>query len=68
MDFSLAPEALNISAVPDLLILPSDFKYFVKVSGDAPMPNYFSVPTSIANSNKKKIWLQDAIIKVEDSI
>ncbi|XWS69192.1 hypothetical protein CRYUN_Cryun04dG0158500 [Craigia yunnanensis] len=64
LDFSLAPEALNISAVPDLLILPSDFKYFVKVSGDATMPNYFSVPTSISNSNKKKIWLQDAIIKV----
>ncbi|XP_022776257.1 DNA polymerase alpha subunit B-like isoform X7 [Durio zibethinus] len=31
LDFSLAPEALNISSVPDLLILPSDIKYFVKV-------------------------------------
>ncbi|XWS63814.1 hypothetical protein CRYUN_Cryun06bG0134300 [Craigia yunnanensis] len=54
LDFSLAPEALNISSVRDLLILPSDIKYFVKVSGDAPMPNYFSVPASISNSNKKK--------------
>ncbi|GMI90207.1 DNA polymerase alpha 2, EMBRYO DEFECTIVE 2814 [Hibiscus trionum] len=31
IDFSLAPEALHISSVPDLLILPSDIKYFVKV-------------------------------------
>ncbi|XVF85182.1 hypothetical protein PTKIN_Ptkin17bG0097900 [Pterospermum kingtungense] len=31
LDFSLAPEALHISLVPDLLILPSDIKYFVKV-------------------------------------
>ncbi|XVE85256.1 hypothetical protein DITRI_Ditri17bG0077500 [Diplodiscus trichospermus] len=31
LDFSLAPEALHISSVPDLLILPSDIKYFVKV-------------------------------------
>ncbi|KAG8493090.1 hypothetical protein CXB51_010645 [Gossypium anomalum] len=31
MDFSLATEALHISSVPDLLILPSDIKYFVKV-------------------------------------
>ncbi|XP_039055588.1 DNA polymerase alpha subunit B-like isoform X2 [Hibiscus syriacus] len=31
MDFSLAPEALQISSVPELLILPSDIKYFVKV-------------------------------------
>ncbi|KAK8691555.1 hypothetical protein V6N13_075061 [Hibiscus sabdariffa] len=31
MDFSLAPEALGISSVPELLILPSDIKYFVKV-------------------------------------
>ncbi|KAA3453290.1 DNA polymerase alpha subunit B-like isoform X1 [Gossypium australe] len=31
MDFSLASEALHISSVPDLLILPSDIKYFVKV-------------------------------------
>ncbi|KAK8490467.1 hypothetical protein V6N12_005441 [Hibiscus sabdariffa] len=31
MDFSLAPEALHISSVPDILILPSELKYFVKV-------------------------------------
>ncbi|KAB2031853.1 hypothetical protein ES319_D05G332800v1 [Gossypium barbadense] len=31
MDFSFASEALHISSVPDLLILPSDIKYFVKV-------------------------------------
>ncbi|KAB2084340.1 hypothetical protein ES319_A05G327800v1 [Gossypium barbadense] len=31
MDFSLASEVLHISSVPDLLILPSDIKYFVKV-------------------------------------
>ncbi|XWS22677.1 hypothetical protein CRYUN_Cryun29cG0056600 [Craigia yunnanensis] len=31
LDFSLAPEALHFSSVPDLLILPSDIKYFVKV-------------------------------------
>ncbi|XWS34618.1 hypothetical protein CRYUN_Cryun21dG0053400 [Craigia yunnanensis] len=31
LDLSLAPEALHISSVPDLLILPSDIKYFVKV-------------------------------------
>ncbi|KAL6186378.1 hypothetical protein ACLB2K_042498 [Fragaria x ananassa] len=31
LDFSLAPEALNISLIPDILILPSDLKYFVKV-------------------------------------
>ncbi|GMI83477.1 DNA polymerase alpha 2, EMBRYO DEFECTIVE 2814 [Hibiscus trionum] len=31
MDFSLAREALQISSVPELLILPSDIKYFVKV-------------------------------------
>lgn len=32
LDFSLAPEALNISLIPDILILPSDMKYFVKVN------------------------------------
>ncbi|XP_057738472.1 uncharacterized protein LOC130955598 [Arachis stenosperma] len=31
LDFSLAPEALHLPLVPDLLILPSDIKYFVKV-------------------------------------
>ena len=31
MDFSLAPESLHISSIPDILILPSDMKYFVKV-------------------------------------
>ncbi|KAJ1396991.1 DNA-polymerase alpha/epsilon, subunit B [Sesbania bispinosa] len=31
LDFSLAPEALQLSLVPDVLILPSDIKYFVKV-------------------------------------
>ncbi|KAK6242230.1 DNA polymerase alpha/delta/epsilon [Theobroma cacao] len=31
LDSSLAPEALHIPSVPDLLILPSDIKYFVKV-------------------------------------
>ncbi|OMO60411.1 DNA polymerase alpha/epsilon, subunit B [Corchorus capsularis] len=31
LDSSLAPEALQIASVPDLLILPSDIKYFVKV-------------------------------------
>ncbi|KAE8732081.1 putative amino acid transporter [Hibiscus syriacus] len=39
VDFSLAPEALQISSVPELLILPSDIKYFVKVSDDA-KPSY----------------------------
>lgn len=32
LDFSIAPEALDISIVPDILILPSDVKYFVKVN------------------------------------
>ena len=31
MDSSLAPEALQLSLIPDILILPSDIKYFVKV-------------------------------------
>lgn len=31
LDFSLAPEAIEISLIPDILILPSDMKYFVKV-------------------------------------
>ncbi|XP_057949506.1 uncharacterized protein LOC131144703 [Malania oleifera] len=31
LDFSLAPEALQISIIPDILILPSDLTYFVKV-------------------------------------
>ncbi|KAK7312005.1 hypothetical protein RJT34_10532 [Clitoria ternatea] len=31
LDFKLAPEALQLSLVPDLLILPSDIKYFIKV-------------------------------------
>ncbi|KAK7849576.1 dna polymerase alpha subunit b [Quercus suber] len=31
LDFSLAPESLHISSIPDILILPSDMKYFVKV-------------------------------------
>ncbi|KAI9170464.1 hypothetical protein LWI28_028412 [Acer negundo] len=31
LDFSLAPEALNISSIPDIIILPSDMKYFIKV-------------------------------------
>ncbi|XP_058005627.1 uncharacterized protein LOC110640495 isoform X1 [Hevea brasiliensis] len=31
LDFSLAPEALYFTSVPDILILPSDMKYFVKV-------------------------------------
>lgn len=32
LDFSLAPEALQLSSIPDILILPSDIKYFVKVN------------------------------------
>ncbi|XP_062110595.1 uncharacterized protein LOC133822327 [Humulus lupulus] len=31
LDFSLAPEALEISSIPDILILPSDMKYFAKI-------------------------------------
>ncbi|CAN1313474.1 DNA polymerase alpha subunit B [Linum perenne] len=31
VDFSLAPRALRIESVPDILILPSDMKYFIKV-------------------------------------
>ncbi|KAL5762334.1 hypothetical protein ACOSP7_018598 [Xanthoceras sorbifolium] len=31
LDFSLAPEALSISSIPDIIILPSDMKYFIKV-------------------------------------
>ncbi|XP_073224975.1 uncharacterized protein [Cicer arietinum] len=31
LDFSLTPETLQLSLVPDVLILPSDIKYFVKV-------------------------------------
>lgn len=31
LDFSLAPEALQISCVPDILILSSDLAHFVKV-------------------------------------
>ncbi|GAV81162.1 LOW QUALITY PROTEIN: DNA_pol_E_B domain-containing protein, partial [Cephalotus follicularis] len=31
LDFLLAPEALDISSVPDILIIPSDMKYFIKV-------------------------------------
>ncbi|GAV90433.1 DNA_pol_E_B domain-containing protein/Pol_alpha_B_N domain-containing protein [Cephalotus follicularis] len=31
LDFSLAPEALDISSIPDILIIPSDMKYFIKV-------------------------------------
>ncbi|KAM7250757.1 hypothetical protein ACFE04_022640 [Oxalis oulophora] len=31
LDYSVAPEALQISWVPDILIVPSDMKYFVKV-------------------------------------
>ncbi|XP_052184323.1 uncharacterized protein LOC127796292 isoform X2 [Diospyros lotus] len=31
LDFSLAPEALQISSIPDILILPSDLAHFVKV-------------------------------------
>ncbi|KAK7259929.1 hypothetical protein RIF29_25555 [Crotalaria pallida] len=31
LDLSLAPEALQLSLIPDVLILPSDIKYFVKL-------------------------------------
>ncbi|KAK4786138.1 hypothetical protein SAY86_002827 [Trapa natans] len=31
LDFSLAPDTLNFSLIPDILILPSDMKYFVKI-------------------------------------
>ncbi|XP_047325252.1 DNA polymerase alpha subunit B [Impatiens glandulifera] len=31
LDFSLAPDALQISSIPDILILPSDLTNFVKV-------------------------------------
>ncbi|KAK9188746.1 hypothetical protein WN944_020151 [Citrus x changshan-huyou] len=31
LDFSLAQEALTISTIPDIIILPSDMKYFIKV-------------------------------------
>ncbi|CAN0896193.1 DNA polymerase alpha subunit B [Linum grandiflorum] len=31
VDFSLAPKALHIDSAPDILILPSDTKYFIKV-------------------------------------
>ncbi|XP_043804660.1 DNA polymerase alpha subunit B isoform X2 [Manihot esculenta] len=31
LDFSLASEALHISSIPEILILPSDMKYFIKV-------------------------------------
>lgn len=32
LDFSIAPEALEIPAIPDILIIPSDLAYFVKVN------------------------------------
>nr|XP_016514768.1 PREDICTED: DNA polymerase alpha subunit B-like [Nicotiana tabacum] len=31
IDYSLAPEALQMSTVPDILILPSDLAHFVRV-------------------------------------
>ncbi|CAH9077656.1 unnamed protein product [Cuscuta epithymum] len=31
LDFSIAPEALQISSIPDILILPSDLAHFVRV-------------------------------------
>ncbi|OWM89734.1 hypothetical protein CDL15_Pgr024482 [Punica granatum] len=31
LDFSLAPDTLHFSLIPDILVLPSDMKYFVKV-------------------------------------
>uniref|UniRef100_A0A5B7C235 DNA polymerase alpha subunit B n=1 Tax=Davidia involucrata TaxID=16924 RepID=A0A5B7C235_DAVIN len=31
LDFSLAPEALQISSIPDILILPSDLAHFVRL-------------------------------------
>ena len=31
LDFSIAPEALNISSIPHMLILPSDLAPFAKV-------------------------------------
>ncbi|ESW35722.1 hypothetical protein PHAVU_001G259300 [Phaseolus vulgaris] len=47
LDFSLAPEALQLSLVPDILILPSDIKYFVKMLS--------SESEGINNSNSKCI-------------
>lgn len=44
LDFSLAPQALDISVIPDILILPSDMKHFVKVSD---CPHYFIVLCTI---------------------
>lgn len=32
LDLSIAPEALHITSVPDVLILPSDLAPFVKVT------------------------------------
>ncbi|CAL0308757.1 unnamed protein product [Lupinus luteus] len=41
LDLSLAPEALQLSLVPDVLILPSDIKYFVKVlNGESEETNH----------------------------
>ncbi|CAI9093266.1 OLC1v1028731C2 [Oldenlandia corymbosa var. corymbosa] len=36
LDFSLAPEALQISSIPDILVLPSDLAHFVRVLSLAP--------------------------------
>ncbi|KAL2484471.1 putative microtubule-associated protein futsch [Abeliophyllum distichum] len=39
LDFSLAREALHISSVPDILILPSDLTQFVKTGGSEMPPS-----------------------------
>ncbi|KAI9125572.1 hypothetical protein K1719_002990 [Acacia pycnantha] len=40
LDYSLAPEALQVPWVPDVLILPSDIKYFIKVLTDESEGNH----------------------------
>jgi hypothetical protein len=53
LDFSLAPEALQLSLVPDVLILPSDIKYFVKV-------NYFQFKLDFILKKRRDFHCIDA--------
>ena len=52
LDSSLAPEALHISSIPDILILPSDLAHFVRVASLIPLTRFTEIQILIELTNQ----------------
>lgn len=65
LDFKLALEALHISSIPDIIILPSDMKYFVKVSHFMPNNSISQLQFHLKKENRAYIYLNASITLME---